>query len=116
MRRTSVSETQEPVATGDPLQQRLSDRVEESELGDDAKLIVLSAYWDDEELRAALDGAVRGEQPEAPGPDAAEVSRTYLKSVTVTGLRGVGAGSDVETAGEALREPGVAAPPASLTA
>ncbi|MDP5184398.1 AAA family ATPase [Blastococcus sp. BMG 814] len=96
MRRTSVSETQEPVATGDPLQQRLSDRVEESELSDDAKLIVLSAYWGDEELRAALDGAVRGEQPEAPRPDAAEVPRTYLKSVTVTGFRGVGPEATLE--------------------
>ncbi|MCF6507035.1 hypothetical protein E9549_06400 [Blastococcus sp. MG754426] len=84
------------VSTGDDgLHERLSQRVDQSVLSEAAKLLVLSAFWGDDEFRAALDGAV-GEKAAVGTVEPADVPGTYLRSVTVTGFRGIGPQTSLE--------------------
>lgn len=78
-------------STGDDgLHERLSQRVDHSALSEAAKLLVLSAFWGDGEFQAALDGAVHGSAAVVGTAAAADVPRTYLTGITVTGFRGIG--------------------------
>ncbi|SFL37622.1 AAA family ATPase [Geodermatophilus ruber] len=78
-------------STGDDgLHERLSQRIDQSTLSEAAKLLVLSAFWGDEEFRAALDGAVHGDVAAVGTVEPADVPKTYLTAVTVTGFRGIG--------------------------
>ncbi|RBY75812.1 hypothetical protein DQ238_18880 [Geodermatophilus sp. TF02-6] len=77
-------------AGDDGLHERLSQRVDRSALSEAAKLVVLSAFWGNDEFEAALDGAVHGKVAAVPTVEPADVPRTYLTAVTVAGFRGIG--------------------------
>lgn len=68
----------------------LLERVEASELSDDAGLLVLAAYEGLDELEQVLDGAVRSERVRRPSSAAVSVPGAYLKSVRAAGFRGIG--------------------------
>ena len=68
----------------------LLDRLEASELSDDASLLVLAAYQGQGELDEVLQGAAHGAMPQRPAPTPSDVPGSYLKSVEVTGFRGIG--------------------------
>ncbi len=68
----------------------LLERLETSGLSDDASLLVLAAYEGRGELDEALQGAARGALKERPVPAPSDVPGSYLKTVHVTGFRGIG--------------------------
>ncbi|MGY1684421.1 AAA family ATPase [Geodermatophilus sp. SYSU D00867] len=81
-------------AAEDALLPRLFDRIVEAcgsgSLGDRAGDLVLAAYQGDAELAAAVTSTGPREEPEAPAAAVVDVPRTYLKSITVAGFRGIG--------------------------
>ncbi len=78
----------------DALLPRLFDRIVEAtgagSLGDRAGDLVLAAYQGDAELADEIAATGEREGRAARGSAVCDVPRTYLKSVTVAGFRGIG--------------------------
>jgi RecF/RecN/SMC family protein len=89
-----VTAAAEPPKTEDALLPRLFDKIVEAvaagNLSDRAGDLVLAAYQGDAELTAQMATTGDRDGREAPTTASVDVPRTYLRSITVSGFRGIG--------------------------